>query len=133
MLGIIFEVVDDPEDHTPYFGYLKPVDVWVFASSQELSEEQSRFPSIQKQAICISRITKATPPELRTCSITSLQDGFLYVFAMPTPEWTAIYARRRYAALPVKTGHRYNFAVSLPPKPAAATATATQKAPSSTP
>ena len=128
-LGILFEVVDDPDDRTPYFGYLKPVDVWLFASSQQLSSSQSSLASIQTQGKCIPRISKATPPEVRTYSIKSFQDGFLYVYAVPTPEWASIYTHRQYSALPVKTAHRYNFAVSLPPRPAPQQQSVAQKLP----
>jgi hypothetical protein len=115
-LGILFEVVDDPEDQSDYFGHIKPVDVWLFASKAQLSPEQSSLASIQKSGTCIRNITKVTPAELRTHSITAIEDGFLYVHAVPTPEWAGLYAHRQYAVVPVKTGRSYNFAVSLPAK-----------------
>jgi hypothetical protein len=115
-LGILFEVVDDPEDQTEYFGHIKPVDVWLFASKTELSPGQSTLASIQKDGTCIRNITKTTPAELRTYSITAFENGFLYVYAVPTPEWAAIYTHRQYAVIPVRTGRSYNFAVSLPAK-----------------
>jgi hypothetical protein len=113
-LGILFEVVDDPDDQSQYFGHIKPVDVWLFASTAQLSPEQSSLASIQKSGTCIRNITKMTPAELRTHSITALDDGFLYVYAVPTPEWSGIYTHRQYAVVPVRTGRSYNFAVSLP-------------------
>jgi hypothetical protein len=116
-LGILFEVVDDPEDHTQHFSHVKPVDVWLFVSKQQLSSSQSGFAAVQKHGSWIPRITKATPPELRAYSLKSFKSGFLYVFAVPTPEWAGIYTHRQYGALPISSG-RYNFAVSLPALPA---------------
>lgn len=115
-LGILFEVVDDPEDHSDFFNHLKPIDVWLFASKTALSLENSSLPLIQANGVCLRNITKATPAELRTYAITTFEDGFLYVWAVPTKEWSSAYSARQYGAMPVKTGRSYNFGVSLPSK-----------------
>lgn len=115
-LGVLFEVVDDPEDDSNYFSHTKPVDVWLLAVEKQLPPEQVTLDFQRNNGTCITRVTKATPPELRIYEVTSFTNGFLYVYAVPTPEWAHIYAERRYDVLPVKTGRKYNFAVSLPSK-----------------
>jgi hypothetical protein len=65
---------------------------------------------------CVRNVTKAAPAELRRWSIPTFgKDGFLHVIAVPVPEWAAVYQLRRYKAIPVESGRRYNIAVSVPP------------------
>lgn len=117
-LGVVFEVVDDPEDSSGHFSNTKPIDVWVFISTKRYDKDQYSAKVIAQSpgADCIHNITKATPLELRTYALTTTEDGYLHVAAVPTPEWTAKYKERVYEPIPVKTGHIYNFGVSLPSK-----------------
>ena len=115
-LGFLFELVDDPDDNSPYRAYVKAVDVWAYASSVEQQDLAYTLANIMGSGHCIRNVTKSTPPELRRWSVPTFgQDGYLHVFAVPTPEWSSLYQPRRYKPISVKSGQRYNFAVSVPP------------------
>ena len=117
-LGIVFEVTDDPDDAgSLHFTHTKPIDVWVFLGTAKFRKDEYSAKTLAKRsdAECIRSLTKSTPLELRTYAINTTQDGFLHVVATPTPEWAGKYKERIYEPIPVKTGHVYNFGVSLPP------------------
>jgi hypothetical protein len=115
-LGVLFEVVDDPEDKSDFFKYTKAIDVWLFAATERLSDEQFTLAALRRDGRCVRNITKTTPRELRQYAITTFEDGFLHVIAAPTAEWEQLYVPRVYAPIPVESGRSYNFAVSVPPK-----------------
>ncbi len=114
-VGIVFEVVDDPADNSPYVGYIKPVDVWIAALKKELSKQQATPALIRERGECVRNITKNTSPERRAFSFSTVEEGFFYVAAFPVPEWEQYYTVRTYAPIRIVTGKRFNFAVSLPP------------------
>lgn len=114
-LGLLFEVVDDPEDRSEFLRYRKAIDVWFFAGTKRL--DNLSLDLIRQDGRCIRNITQATPPELRKYAFTSFENGYLHVIAVPTPEWEGIYQPRIYAPLAIESGRTYNFAVSVPARP----------------
>ena len=115
-LGVLFEVVDDPEDHSKYFNYAKAIDVWLFAGKEKIASEFLTLDKLQQKGLCIHNITKSTPVEFRKYAIHTFDNGYLHIVATPTAEWEDLYQPRVYNPIAVKSGRIYNFAVSVPPK-----------------
>ena len=117
-LGIVLEVVDDPDDSSGMASQTKPIDVWIFLAKKRYEKDQLSADVMANSpgSECVRNITKSTPIELRTYALTTTDDGYLHVVAVPTPEWAGKYKERAYEPLAVKTGRIYNFGVSLPSK-----------------
>src|SRR4029434_8016989 len=113
-LTIVFEVVDDPEDDSSYRGYLKPLNVWYISSPKRVDVSRLSASDYRGQANAVLNITKSTPRELRQDSRTAftVKEGYLYVLAEPTEEWSTLYKPRRYTERVIETGFSYNIAVS---------------------
>lgn len=122
---MVFEVTDDPSDADDLRSILKPIDVWLRVLKTPVTLQaptgQYLVSDPNKTWDYLGRITKATPIDLRTYGfLTRESAGFLYVLALPAPEWSERYGPRFYdQGVPVKQGGVINFSVSIPPlKPA---------------
>jgi hypothetical protein len=116
-LTVVFEVVDDPEDNSIYRGYLKPLNIWYISSPNRVDVSKLSASDYRSQANAVLNITKSTPRELRQDNRTAftVKEGYLYVLAEPTEEWSTLYRSRGYAERIIETGYSYNIAVSVPP------------------
>lgn len=115
-LGVLFELINDPNEAADTLAYKKAVDVWLWATNKHLPADQFTLDTLQKQGQCIRSVTMSTPPELRQYSIATFQSGYLHVIVTPVAEWSELYDDRKYSPVDVKGGRVQNFAVSLPPK-----------------
>ncbi len=123
-LGIVFEVVDDPDDKSRYRGLNKAIDVhFVILTALPEDKDFSLLRSFtstrtKPKLNLITSITPSTPRELREFTLNTFDEsGYLFVVAVPSPPWDKYYNAREYDPLYVDVGKKYNFSISTPSKP----------------
>jgi hypothetical protein len=119
-LAVVFEVTDDPSDLSDPRSILKPIDVWLRVVTAPVKMKAPAVDELvsdpKKRWDYLGRITRDTPIDLRTYGfLTKDSGGFLYVLALPAPEWSGRYGPRFYdQGVPVKQGQVINVSVSVP-------------------